>query len=355
MPPTIHLVCDAHYNDDPICQDPGLDRYGVHQCVQLAASFEHHDKIQFIFTSPLSRAVETALEAFPSFAQRGAITPVPLLAEFVVFESDVGHHRCVLKYRFSEQDLDYSHVWEEDWHDQRRQSLSPQQFAELRGAEIRAWLRSVAKPFSYTDIHIVVVTHQHLLSLITENIPGHLHFFRHGELRSYQFIDLYSDDYNAEMFDIAVGPPLPPSLSPIPEEDGSFDEEKQQQQQEEAEQGDSGDGIDFRPWMRQCAKKKLKKYSAAVAAPSKEDQGLPEFVPSLVDPSSEFTHLSPHHPIPVPSSVEHIEDSSSTMPLSSSVQGHPRSPEFGSQATTADQSGTEKDQILIASSSPGKK
>jgi len=354
MPPTIHLVCDAHYNDDPVCQDPGLNRYGLHQCAQLAASFEHHDKIQFIFTSPLSRAVETALAAFPSFAHRRAITLVPLLTEFVAFESDVGHHRCVLKYRFSEHDLDYSHVWEEDWHDQRRQSLSPQQFVDLRGTEVRYWLRSIVRPFSHTDIHIVVVTHQHLLTLITEDIPGHLNFFRHGELRTYQFVDLFSRDYDAKMFDVTVGPPLPlpltppPPSSPMPEED-DYDEEEE----------DSDEGIKLQPWMRRRVKKKLKKQlataAAAAAAPSKEDQDLPEFESSLVDPASELMYPSRHHSLPVPDPYEHVEDSSSTMPSSSSAQGRSQSRDFESQATTIHYSGTEDDPILIASSSPVKK
>ncbi|KAI0394291.1 hypothetical protein F5Y17DRAFT_264435 [Xylariaceae sp. FL0594] len=228
MPVTLHLMCDAHYIDDPVCQDPGLTEYGKHQCERVAANFTFGDKIDIIYTSPLARAIESAIEAFPQYVESGkAIVPVPMLSERWTYEKDKGHELCVVKFRHSEYKLDYKFITQENWHKIPGQTATAAEFDAKRGAEVRTWLRDVAcgrlvGSDPTRDAHIVVVTHQHLLTLITEDIPNYHKLFRHGEIRSFQFVNYPgSSEDGAPIFDVAMEAPkealipatAPPSIS----------------------------------------------------------------------------------------------------------------------------------------------
>lgn len=121
-----------------------------------------HDRIEAVFSSPLQRALHTALLAFPaSLSPRSKIIAHPLAQETSEAPCDTGQDRRSLEEKFAAADVDLACV-EVGWNSKKGRWSQEEHAVQRRAAEMRHFL--AARPES----EVVLVTHGHLLRYLTE-------------------------------------------------------------------------------------------------------------------------------------------------------------------------------------------
>ncbi|KAI0007563.1 phosphoglycerate mutase-like protein [Xylariaceae sp. FL0662B] len=173
-------------------RDPDLSEEGRKQCAELAVSFPHTDKITHLVSSPMRRAINSCLLAFPTVVSKQKITLLPELTEEGSQMSDFGSDISVLLKDFGEG-VDANGV-PGHWNKLTPTSRSAYNLEKIEGRTTagREWLADLAF-FSPQGSHIVVMTHGHTAHWLTDDFegveaPGYLYDWD-GELayRSYQF------------------------------------------------------------------------------------------------------------------------------------------------------------------------
>ncbi|KAE8444330.1 hypothetical protein EG329_000640 [Mollisiaceae sp. DMI_Dod_QoI] len=157
--------------------DSPLTPHGHTQCQQLQQTFPHHSSVQIVLSSPLRRAIQTAIHSFAPALLRPDINLmlVPLAQEISAKPCDVGHEREDLEKEikrllseegrevgFDASRIDYS-ILEEGWSLKKGLYEDSLQAVEARAAELRKWL------WRRPEKEIVLVTHGAFLHYLTED------------------------------------------------------------------------------------------------------------------------------------------------------------------------------------------
>lgn len=142
--------------------DPGLTSKGVQQACALKLAFPAHEQVEAVFSSPLQRALQTALLAFRGTAAIDkAVIALPLAQETSHALCDTGRDLAELKELFSGSSIDYQYVGP-DWNSKLGKWSQNDTAVEDRAMDLRDYLAS--RP----EREIVLVTHGFFLHFLTE-------------------------------------------------------------------------------------------------------------------------------------------------------------------------------------------
>lgn len=136
--------------------DPELTQTGIQQARDLGLKFPFHKDIKAVFSSPLQRALHTAVLAFGKDQNAGEkIIALPLAQELSDALCDSGRDVEALKKLFPESQIDYQHVVP-GWN--KKDDVS----ATERATSLRDFLGNRQEP------EFVLVTHGFFLHSLTE-------------------------------------------------------------------------------------------------------------------------------------------------------------------------------------------
>ncbi|KAI4715799.1 PGAM-domain-containing protein [Aureobasidium sp. EXF-10727] len=194
MPPkTLYFVRHAQgehnaQHDDSI-PDALLTAHGKLQCRDLSASFPHHDSMALVVSSPLRRALQTAVHAFTPALHRDGVKVIlqPMAQEMNAFACDIGTDRDELERQVkagelwdanlgvSNEKVDFDAV-EEGWNSKSEDANADQSqegkwapdraTVQKRAAKLRSWL------YGRKEDIVVVVSHGGFLHALTEDWNG---------------------------------------------------------------------------------------------------------------------------------------------------------------------------------------
>ncbi|KAI1427550.1 histidine phosphatase superfamily [Xylaria sp. FL1777] len=186
-------------------RDPDLTAHGEWQAYFLGKTYPFMNKISHVVSSPMRRAIRTALIAFERVLLEGkkAIL-LPELQETGIQPSDMGQPPDALEVVFRPQ-IDTS-LLDRKWFLKSQDSkyIPDVALVEARAREARVFLRELAQS-GPDDAHIVVVSHGGFLHFLTESYSclteGHFTTYNNTTVQSFQFVDLYGTDPDAKMIE----------------------------------------------------------------------------------------------------------------------------------------------------------
>jgi broad specificity phosphatase PhoE len=201
MPPKLYLVRHAqgYHNatrnyDIP---DPTLTEKGKAQCRELRNSFQHHDTINLVVTSPLRRTIQTASLSFgPVLARDVRFLAIPEAQEVGDHASDTGLPPNELKKQlegelFAENELEFDikklnlDAVKDGWNAKTGYWAWEREAIMKRAADVRSWL------YNRPEEHILFVTHGAFLHFLTEDWsvaePMNSTAYRNCETRTFVF------------------------------------------------------------------------------------------------------------------------------------------------------------------------
>lgn len=170
MPPTIHFVRHAQGthntpgNHDALL-DPDLTEHGKKQCQDLRANFPYHERVAVLIASPMSRAIQTSIEAFAR-PELGPVVAFDLVQETSDAPNDIGSSVDDLRKRFGKS-ADLTKV-RESWTDKSEGAFFEPKWDKLldRTRQARKTLRNMIKE---SNKDIVVVSHGGVLHFLTDD------------------------------------------------------------------------------------------------------------------------------------------------------------------------------------------
>ncbi|KAI0534301.1 histidine phosphatase superfamily [Xylaria digitata] len=184
-------------------RDPNLTIRGESQAFRLGRSYAYMGHISHVVSSPMRRAVRTAIVAFEDVLLAGKrVILLPNLQETGARPSDMGQPPSALETAFRPY-IDSS-LLDRDWcyKGQGSKYIPDVALIEERAREARVFLRDLAQS-GPENAHIVVVSHGGFLHFLTEDFSGlsERYFTTYGNttMRSYRFADLYGRDPDAKM------------------------------------------------------------------------------------------------------------------------------------------------------------
>ncbi|EOA91620.1 hypothetical protein ACJQWK_03690 [Exserohilum turcicum] len=181
MPPKIHLVRHAqgehNATRDYSIRDAVLTAKGKEQCRALSSTFQHHQKIEAVFASPLRRTIQTAALSFGPVLSRKEVPFVllPALQEVSDIGCDVGladtaedlQRLLPDVFAAGEIDFDLSKIEASavtaGWNSKQGYWAYEKAAISLRAAELRKWL------YQRPETEILVVTHGAFAHFLTED------------------------------------------------------------------------------------------------------------------------------------------------------------------------------------------
>ncbi|OTA88702.1 hypothetical protein M434DRAFT_398946 [Hypoxylon sp. CO27-5] len=200
MAPTIDIIRHAesyHNLIGPEIPDPTITHRGERQCEALRQKYPFGDKVAYIISSPLRRAIETALKAIkPLVDDAVELILLPELQEINASPSSTGSSKVALQFLYKGLDLS---ALSDDWHLKGSDTpFAPNvEKVEARAKVARNWLRMLALKLvedGNEDAHIVVVTHGEFAHWLTDDFIGVDYGRNSGwyvcEFRSYRFLKL---------------------------------------------------------------------------------------------------------------------------------------------------------------------
>ncbi|KAK2590924.1 hypothetical protein QQS21_011385 [Conoideocrella luteorostrata] len=168
MPPIIHVIRHAQgvhnlsLNSHHLL-DPELTSLGEEQARALGAGFPEVENIQLILSSPLKRAIQTALLGFPAQIEGGLqVLPWPEIQEASALPCDTGKGLPDIKAEFQHLPVDFQLV-EPDWHIKQDKWANTASSLLARAQRARQWLSQ--RP----EREIVLVSHGCFLHLLTDD------------------------------------------------------------------------------------------------------------------------------------------------------------------------------------------
>ncbi|CZR58477.1 uncharacterized protein PAC_08369 [Phialocephala subalpina] len=193
--------------------DAILTPHGHTQCQHLQEAFPNHASIEIVLSSPLRRAIQTAVHSFTPAILRPEVKLllVPLAQEISAKPCDVGHEREDLEKEmkrllsnegqelgFDAERIDYS-ILEEGWSSKKGLYEDSLQAVEARAAELRKWL------WRRPEKEIVLVTHGAFLHYLTEDwdnfVESHGTAYKNCEFRCFSFTE-DSHEKEAHLFQV---------------------------------------------------------------------------------------------------------------------------------------------------------
>ncbi|KAI5266523.1 PGAM-domain-containing protein [Aureobasidium subglaciale] len=167
-----------YFHDDSI-PDAILTKLGKSQCRELSNSFSNHDSIALIVSSPLRRALQTAVHAFAPALQRDDVKLLlqPMAQEMNAFACDIGTDRDDLERQVHKGELwdaeigvpsekvDFEAV-EAGWNSKEGKWASDRATVQKRAAKLRSWL------YNRKEESVIVVSHGGFLHALTEDWSG---------------------------------------------------------------------------------------------------------------------------------------------------------------------------------------
>ncbi|KAI3320694.1 phosphoglycerate mutase-like protein [Xylariaceae sp. AK1471] len=209
MAPVIDVIRHAesmhNTTGNAYLRDPNLTTEGESQAFRLGRSYAFMGRISHIVSSPMRRAIRTALIAFEDRLLEGKkVILLPELQETGARPSDIGQPPDALESAFGPQ-IDTS-LLDRNWCYKGPGSKYVPDVAlvEARAREARVFLRELAQS-GPDDAHIVVVSHGGFAHFLTEDFSGlwKNYFTSYGntKMRSFQFVDLYGTDPDAKMIE----------------------------------------------------------------------------------------------------------------------------------------------------------
>ncbi|KAI8955800.1 histidine phosphatase superfamily [Xylaria longipes] len=206
MPPTINIVRHAEsrhnveLNGDNL-RDPSLTTKGMRQAKALGTQFPNMQSVKrLLISSPMRRAVQTALLAFNPLIQQGMnIILIPELQEGSARPSDTGSPPGDLQDEFG--NLVDVQFLSDDWFSADASASyggRDQKKVAERARQSRLYIRSVAKTLGDSD-HLVVVAHGGFIKHLIQGAPK----FGNAEYRPCHFVDLGGDDDQALLAEVS--------------------------------------------------------------------------------------------------------------------------------------------------------
>ncbi|KAF2971788.1 hypothetical protein GQX73_g1786 [Xylaria multiplex] len=207
MPPVIDVIrhAEATHNvtGDVYERDPNLTMKGETQAFRLGRSYAYMGHISHVVSSPMRRAVRTAIVAFEDVLLAGKrVILLPELQETGARPSDMGQPPNSLEAAFRPH-IDSS-LLDRNWFykGQGSKYIPDVALIEERAREARVFLRDLAQS-GPDNAHIVVVSHGGFLQFLTEDFAGlsERYFTVYGNtaLRSYRFANLFGRDPDAKL------------------------------------------------------------------------------------------------------------------------------------------------------------
>jgi broad specificity phosphatase PhoE len=142
--------------------DPEITQVGIQQARDLGRRFPFHASIEAVFSSPLQRALRTALLAFGENRPiDDRIVALPLAQETSHALCDTGRNVDALKALFPETKVEYQYL-EPDWNSKTGRWSQDDVAVEQRATRLRDFL--ACRP----EQEIVLVTHGFFLHFLTE-------------------------------------------------------------------------------------------------------------------------------------------------------------------------------------------
>ncbi|KAH8165775.1 hypothetical protein CIB48_g2472 [Xylaria polymorpha] len=205
MPPTINIVrhAESRHNvevrGDEI-RDPSLTVKGMDQAKALGNTFPYAYHVQHIISSPMRRAVQTALLAFGPLVKHCdmKVVLIPELQESSARPSDIGSPPQELREEFGEV-IDTEFLADGWFLKDASASYGgrDQKKVAERARQARLYIRSIAKTLRDDD-HILVVAHSGFVKHLIQGAPS----LGNAEFRSCQFVDLLGDDDQAVLAEV---------------------------------------------------------------------------------------------------------------------------------------------------------
>ncbi|KAI1109946.1 histidine phosphatase superfamily [Nemania sp. NC0429] len=203
MAPIIDIVRHAesqHQIEGDHLRDPSLTEKGISQAVGLGETYPYMDDVKAIVSSPMRRAIQTTRLAFSPLIKEKSmlILCIRELQETSARPSDTGSPWQELRYEFG-SDVDLSLLYGPEWYKDTTgvHGPDPARVAE-RARQARVFIRDNARALGDCD-RVVVVTHSQFVRVLIQGEPE----FKNAEYRSCQFDDLFGDDDQAILREIA--------------------------------------------------------------------------------------------------------------------------------------------------------
>ncbi len=172
MAPTIHFVRHAQSAHnvalDGSMWDSSLTPQGEVQCAALRSSFPYHAQVTRVISSPLQRAMTTAILALAR-DEAGPVVALDTLQETADAPSSIGASVDALRQRYGAA-VDLSLVREE-WNDKSDKTIFEPEWTKLMG-RTRDARRVVREMAGQGDDHVAVVAHGAVLHFLTEDWQG---------------------------------------------------------------------------------------------------------------------------------------------------------------------------------------
>ncbi|KAF2175963.1 phosphoglycerate mutase-like protein [Zopfia rhizophila CBS 207.26] len=186
MASQIHLIRHAesvhNVSKDFSQLDPSLTQLGFQQAAQLVQTFPYSERVAVVLTSPLQRAIQTTLAAFPHVLdkcyfdpnsgygiQNGAKLVIdPDLQERSALPCDTGSHRSTLEKAFPR--LSFERL-EENWQLKEGLYSADDEAVEERVRRVRRSLENLIGQLEDKEKKdVVVVTHGVFMKFVTGDL-----------------------------------------------------------------------------------------------------------------------------------------------------------------------------------------
>lgn len=175
-----HAESEHNVSKDFSQPDPALTPLGLQQAVELGATFPYSSQVAIILTSPLRRAIQTTLSAFPHVldkqyfepgSEQGIENGAKLvfdadLQERSVLPCDTGSDRAVLEEAFPR--LNFQGL-KQGWHAKEGIYSEIDEAVKERARRVRAKLADLSSQLEGEQKDILVVTHGIFMKFLTED------------------------------------------------------------------------------------------------------------------------------------------------------------------------------------------
>jgi broad specificity phosphatase PhoE len=142
--------------------DPALTEEGQRQAEQLLRLFQFHENIGAVFSSPLQRALQTAVLAFgPWMPPNARILALPLAQETSEAPCDTGQDIQALNTAFRATNVDFKHL-ELGWNSKHGRWSQADSAVRQRAEDLKKFL------VDRKECEVVLVTHGYFLRYLTD-------------------------------------------------------------------------------------------------------------------------------------------------------------------------------------------
>ncbi|CRG91222.1 hypothetical protein PISL3812_08270 [Talaromyces islandicus] len=177
-----HAESEHNVSKDYSNIDPPLTTLGIQQSTQLIKTFPHSSTVAVILSSPLRRALQTTLAAFPHILDKRYFDPAsghgivdgamlivdPDLQERSALPCDTGSSRDVLEAAFP--NVDFSSLGVSNWPSKNGDFSADDTTVKHRARRVRSRLEEITSQLKSEErADVIVVTHGVFMKFLTED------------------------------------------------------------------------------------------------------------------------------------------------------------------------------------------